>query len=345
MPLELTNGDISVLNRQFGMNFPANAKVLTDADKFRVGMAMDADYVGGVAQTAANGGVPALLTTWVDPSYIEVVLAPLKMGEIFGEVQKGSRTTSSVIFPLVEANGETSTYGDFNDNGMSGANVNYVSRQPYAYQTNIKIGEIEQEIAAEARVDWVQQHQIAAARTLNQMQNQSYLYGIAGIKNYGILNDPDLPASIVGVNWYSLTALEVFNEVIKLFNQLIAQGQAHVTPDSAMTLIMSNTIVSNLNKTNEFGLNVRTLLSDNFPNMKIEVVPQYKTQAGEMIQLILDNYNGRKTVEMAFTEKMRVHAVEMKTSGWLQKRSQGTLGAVIYYPMFVASMLASNTAP
>lgn len=340
---QLTRSDIPTLNKALGTNFPLSGNILGETERTRVAMALDADYVAGGNITAANGGVPALLTTWVDPALIEVLVSPMKMAQVFGETQKGSRTTSSVMFPIVEANGETSTYGDFNENGMSGANVNYVSRQPYAYQTNIQIGEIEQEIAAEARVDWVQQHQKAAILTLNKFQNQTYIYGVAGLKNYGMLNDPDLLPSMTGINWATATADQVFEDIRKQYALLVKQGNGLVEEDDAMTLVLSPSMSTNLQKTNQYGLNVRDLITKNFPNLKIETVPEYSTAAGEVIQLILDSYNGRKTAEMAFCDKMRSHAVVIGQSGWKQKRSQSTLGAIIYYPVFVASSLASNT--
>ena len=60
-----------------------------------------------------------------------------------------------------------------------------------------------------------------------------------------------------------------------------------------------------------------------------------------MVQLVVDEYEGQTTVELGFTEKMRVHPLIQMLSGYEQKRSQGTLGAIIYRPLFIASMLAS----
>lgn len=73
---------------------------------------------------------------------------------------------------------------------MSDANVNYPSRQPYHYQTLIRVGERELAIAGAARLDWSSRKQISAALTLNKFQNKSYIFGIAGLENYGMLNDP-----------------------------------------------------------------------------------------------------------------------------------------------------------
>lgn len=328
----MNRNDILAINKKLGTNFKPDS------------IAMDA-YQGGTAQLAANGGIPAMLTTWLDPSHIDVLVAPMRMAEIISEVQKGDRTTSSVGIRIRELNGETSTYSDFNDNGVSSSNNNWVYRQPYAYQTHIKIGEIETEIATAARIDEVGDAIESSILALNKFQNDTYIFGVAGLQNYGMLNDPSLLPDIVGLDWESATAEQVFAEFQKLYAQLVTQANGLVRARDAMTLILSPAMEAHLHKTNQYGLNVYDLLTKNYPNLKIESVPEYSTAAGEKIQLMLDSYLGRKTAELAFPDKLRVHAVEVKTSGWLQKRSQSTLGAIIYYPVFIAGMLAQNGTP
>jgi hypothetical protein len=59
------------------------------------------------------------------------------------------------------------------------------------------------------------------------------------------------------------------------------------------------------------------------------------------VQLIATNVEGQPTLEAAFTEKMRAHAMVTKTSSWEQKKSQGAWGVVVYRPVFVAQMLGA----
>ena len=52
---------------------------------------------------------------------IEVATAPLEAVNIMGgEDKKGDWTTDTVTFSVLEYSGETSSYGDFNNNGMAG---------------------------------------------------------------------------------------------------------------------------------------------------------------------------------------------------------------------------------
>src|SRR5690242_9601015 len=74
--------------------------------------------------TDPNSGVPALLTTLIDPVVYEVLFAPSKAAVILGEVRKGTWLDQTAMFPVAEATGEVSTYGDFNENGRAGVNTN-----------------------------------------------------------------------------------------------------------------------------------------------------------------------------------------------------------------------------
>ncbi|WP_432784687.1 hypothetical protein AAEX37_01962 [Oligella sp. MSHR50489EDL] len=291
--------------------------------------------------TAANGAVPALFTTYVDPKVIEVLVEPMKMAQAFTEVKKGDWTTSSVLFPVVESVGETSTYGDFNENGLSDVNANWPVRQPYHYQNIIRVGEREMALAGAAGLDLASRKQIASALTLNKFQNKTYIYGIEGLQNYGILNDPQLPPSITDTAWDAKDGAEVYDSVQKLFVQLVAQTGGLIDREESMTLLMSPGMDAHTTKTNQYNVNVNDQLKKNFPNLRIVTVPEYKTDAGEMLQLVVDEYEGQKTVELSFTEKMRAHALIQHKSGFEQKRSQGTNGAIIYRPLFIASMLVS----
>lgn len=324
--------DIALINAKLGTKFPLDATI-----------AMDSNYVGGMPQTMANAGIPAMLTTWLSPKWIETLTAPMRVAEAFQERQFGDRTTTNIMIPTFELYGETSSYGDFNDNGMSNTNENYEYRQPYEYQTNIKIGEIAQERAAAARFSLVERQIQATTLTLNKTQNSIYLYGVKNLKNYGILNDPDLLPDSVGKNWSTLDTLGLFNEFLGLFKQLVDQTNGLVDELTGMTLALSPAMNTILLTPNEFGWNALSKIKETFPNLKVISIPEYKTAAGEKIQLVVDEYLGQRTVELGFVDKLRTHAVEVKTSGFLQKRSQSTIGAIIYYPIFIANQLASLT--
>ncbi|MEQ5179121.1 DUF2184 domain-containing protein [Proteus genomosp. 6] len=299
-------------------------------------MAMDSELV-----TTPNAGVLSLFTTYVDPKLIETLVTPMRMAEIFGETKKGDWTTQTAHFPVIESTGETSSYGDYSNNGQAGVNVNWPMRQPYHYQTIIRLGEKEMAMAGVAKIDWSSRKQIAAALTLNKFQNKSYIYGIDGLQNYGILNDPDTLPSITSTPWAVMDGEGVYESIRKLYTELIKQTQGHVDKNTPMVMLLSPDQETNLTKTNQYNVNVTDQLSKNFPNLEIRSIPEFSTDAGEVVKLIVREYEGQETLDLSFTEKMRVHAMIPELSSWKQKRSQGTYGCIVYRPLFIASMLVS----
>jgi|SRR5579859_385275 len=295
--------------------------------------------------TQANAGIPSLFTTYVDPKIIEILVRPTKAAELYGETKKGTWVTDTAMFLVAERTGEVVSYGDFSQDGMSNANVVFPQRQSYHYQTNTRWGERELARAAEAKIDWANQVNLGSVLALNKYQNQAYLFGIAGLQNYGGTNDPSLPAPIAPTSsWFGADADVIYADVLRLVQQMIAQGNGLVDAETAYTMGISPGNVTNFNNTNQFNVNVYDQIKKNFPNLKIVTIPEFALNGGggaggtELVQLIADNVEGQRTCEAAFTEKMRAHAMVVKTSSWEQKKSQGTWGVIFYRPVFVAQM-------
>lgn len=334
----------SAASGKYGIILPGAKDYLKPdfAENFQ--MAMDAQPT---MVTANNAGIPAYFTNYVDPELIRVLVTPMKAAEIIGEVKKGDWTTLTAQFPIVESNGETSSYGDFNNNGMTAANVNWVPRQSYHYQTHTRWGERELDMYGAARIGYAAELNVASALVLNKFQNKSYFFGIDGLMNYGLLNDPSLTASITpnatgtggAVTWSTKDGQAVYDDIVKLYGQLVSQTKGLIERTDSMTLAMSPSAEVNLTKTNMYNVNVSDLLKKNFPNLRVETAVEYSTDAGELVQLIADRLGEQDTAYAAFTEKMRAHAVVVEESSWKQKKSGGTWGAIIRQPLGIASMI------
>lgn len=334
-----------------------NAQVLPKGKTYRDIIGMDSS--GGLMAmdaafplvTTANSGIPAMLSTYIDPKQIEVLISPMKAAEAAGgESKLGDWTLRTAMFPMIESTGEATSYGDYNNSGSTGVNFQFPQRQSYHYQTVTQWGERELAETGLAKIDLASRKNIASVLTLNKYQNKTYLFGVAGLQNYGMLNDPALPADIVpntktagGTAWIlpsgqiNATNLEVFEDVQKLVFQVIDRSKGLVDATSNFTMAMSPR--TNLAMTVANGTVTTVvawdLISKAFPNLKVVVVPEYSTAAGEKIQLIVDEVEGQKTMECKFTEKMRAHPVILELSAYKQKKSAGTWGTVIYRPLFV----------
>jgi len=181
--------------------------------------------------TVSSSGIPAFLSTYIEPTAIDILVAPQKATTIVGEeTKKGDWTTETAMFPVVEHTGMVSSYGDYSETGMSNANVNWVQRQSYTYQIFTGWGERELDRMGLARVDWANQKRKSAYSTLNIFQNLTYFFGVAGLANYGLLNDPSLPAPIAPiadtstgtslVTWKQ-KATDLENGAVAIYNDIV----------------------------------------------------------------------------------------------------------------------------
>lgn len=312
--------------------------------------------------TGANSGVPAFLTTMVDPTVFKILFTANKAAQIFGEERKGTWLDETMMFPVVEHVGEVSSYSDFAENGHTNVNTNWPQRQSYLFQTVKEYGERELERAGLARINWVSEIDQAAATVLNKFQNYTYFFGVSGLQCYGLLNDPNLSASLTpatkayaagGVKWVNngaivATANEIYADIQSLFYQLVAQSGGLIEAEDEMTLAMSPGSAVALTATNAFGVNVGDLLKKNFPNIKIETAVQYGVTsatnpqgiaAGNLVQLIAKSVEGQQTGYCSFNEKMRAHTMVKGMSSFKQKLTGGTWGAIIRMPFAIASMV------
>ncbi len=321
-------------------------------------MAMDAQPA---LFTPASAAVPALFTTLVDPTVFEILFAPNRATEILGEVKRGTWVDDVILFPVVEATGEVSSYGDYNNNGRAGVNAAWPQRQSYRYQLIKEYGELEMERAGAAKINWVSSIDKAAALTINKFHNFAYFFGVAGLQNFGLLNDPNLAASLTpstkaagGTAWITTggvvnaTANEVYADIQALYYQLVTQTQGLVTAETPIVLVVAPNVEVALHTTNSFGLNVWDMLKKNFPNIKVVTAPQYGVlgtgnpqgvAAGNLVQMIATDVEGQQTGFMAYSEKMRAHPVIRHMSSFRQKVSGGLWGAILRFPVGVSSMV------
>jgi len=307
--------------------------------------------------TVPNSGIPSFLSTFVDRDILQILFAPMKAAAILGDERKvGDWTTKTSMFPVAERTGDVSAYGDYSENGSAGANFAFPQRQSYHFQTMVQYGEKEIDTVALAGINLVSEKKEGATLAINKFGNRTYLFGVAGLQNYGILNDPSLPASIQpGPKAYNsqahgpwmtagvptATPNEVFIDFQTLFAKLVSQSNGIVELSADVPLVLTTDPTSQiaLTSANSFGVTAIGLIKAAFPNVRLETAVEYATAAGNVVQLMAEKVEGQRTGFTAFTEKLRAHRVVQHTSSWLQKISQGTWGAIIRQPFTIATML------
>lgn len=301
--------------------------------------------------TTPNAGIPAFFTQLIDPEVVRILQTPNKGAEILGEQKKGSWVDQTIFIPVIENTGEVSSYGDYNTMGRADVNEMWEQRQAYLFQTIVEYGDLEVERAGAAKLQLVSEKQMSAAKALDKFLDLTYHFGVAGLMNYGILNDPSLPAALTpgtkaagGTKWVNAgitnaTAEEIYKDFTTLFNQLAATSNGYITADTPMTFVYPNTVAGSLTAVNSFGITIRAFIKESFPNIEWVTDPRYATVSGNVVQLIAKEFDGNNTGYAAFNEKSRDHAIVRSLSSYAQKKTAGSWGAIIRYPLAIAQML------
>lgn len=328
--------------REYGIYLPPGAELLDAPARTKLVAAMDA---AGPLVTTPNNGIPAMLTNYFDPRVIEVLVAPMNAELLYPAVQKGDWATNTTTFMVVESTGETATYGDFSENGMSGHNAQFPQRQSYGFQTNTQWGDKQMDVAAKARLNYAQRQQVASALILRKKENAIFLFGVSGLQNYGAMNDPSLIAPVApttgtgGNTWALKTSDEIYADFVLLWANLITQGNGLINTKSRVKVGIPNIVEQYLTKQNTYGQVLRDRLKLAYPNMEIETIPEFATGSGNLVQMIAQDVEGQPTGELAYAERMRAHGVVRASSYYHEKKSGHAWGAMIYYPNFIAQML------
>lgn len=343
--------------RDWGIHFEGAVDYLPEEYRTDLELAMDAQ---APLVTAPNSGIPSFLTTMIDPKTYKILTSPNKAAEIYGEVKKGSWLDDTAMFPSVERTGEVASYGDRNNNGRAGLNLNWPQRQSYLYQVILDWGQRELERAGLARIGWAAEIREAGIMILNKYQNFTYFFGVGtSLENYGALNDPNLGAYLTpgikaagGVQWIkngaiNATANEILLDIQTIIEQLVAQTQGLVELDSPMKMCMSPQTEVALTATNGFNVNVSDLIKKNFPNLKVETAVQFAAisatnpqgiAGGNVVQLFAESVEGQDAAYCAFNEKLRSFPIFVDLSSFKQKLVQGTWGAVLRMPVLFVQM-------
>lgn len=303
-------------------------------------MALDAAPI-----TTPNAGVPVELLTFFDNRAIKVLTAKRAATEIFNEAKFGSRADAVRKFRVAENTGYTQPYSDYADNGKSDVNYNFPMRENYLYETVITYGDQEVAETSRAKINLVSDKQNAAATTIAIDTNKFYMNGVAGLQNYGILNQPNLPTAIVAKNgaagtatWSTKTGTEIYEDIVDMMSDMASRGQGNVDQQTRYKLVVGPSSNAQLNKLNSFGTEtVLTLIKRNFPNLEVVVAPEYDDTT-KKIQLIALDVDGTPTGETAYSEKLIAGRVIPGLSHFRQKFMAGVYGAVIYRPVFVSTM-------
>lgn len=296
--------------------------------------------------TAANSGVPVEFTSYIDPMVIPILTANRGAREIFGEAKKGDWTTSYARFQTSEITGEVEAYTDYGQGGASDVNPTFPVRTQYIYQTNIRYGDREVDVASRARLQLAADKQRAAATVIDIASNKFALYGVAGLEIYGLLNDPNLPAAVAPLPnaagntlWDNKSTKEIYEDVLYLFGKMADRGAGHIDANTELVLATSPATQVQLGKATDFNISARQMLETYFPKIRFVALPELATAtSGTSILLVAPTIEGLPTAQIGFSEKFRAMRLIPESSSFHQKFVGSSYGTIIYRPFAIGNM-------
>ncbi len=260
-------------------------------------------------------------------------------------MKKGNFSSSQVHFRINEVVGSTAPYSDYINQGNAHINYNFPYREVYRFQTLISIGDLEAEMAGEAQIACIADKQRAATSMIDIDANKFYLFGVLGKQIFGIMNDPSLPAattpkSIDGkVLWSDKTTTQIYNDVLKLFSDLVTNMGGHVNPQLPLVLALSPSVNVLLGSATEYNVSVLDMLKKYFTNLRIVVVPELRAEDGtQTVCMYPEEVLGQPVGECVAPEKFRAYPPYRQESSLTQKLAAATAGAVIYNPLAFVRM-------
>ena len=229
--------ELGIRNAMGGKGFmpykEVDGRIVVDFEKANSTLAQDS----AAMVTQPNIGFPAWMYMYINPEIIPVLFAKMGATKLFPEQKNGDWTDEFVQYNREEIVGDITPYSDFQNGSLSDVNYDYFVRENFRFQTHVRYGELEVEKASKAKVQLVARKQYAAAQTVARASNKFYLYGVAGKKIYGALNDPNLapalaPISVGGASTWEAKlnanpdkfANIVYNDVVKMIQKMMEKN-------------------------------------------------------------------------------------------------------------------------
>ena len=124
--------------------------------------------------TISNSGIPAFLSTYIDPKIIEILAASDEgHGDRGRGNQKGRLDARDGDVPCRRIDRRSQLLRRLLARpAIAGANVNWVQRQSYTYQVITQWGERELEKMGLARIDWANRHEHRVGPDAQQVPEQ-----------------------------------------------------------------------------------------------------------------------------------------------------------------------------
>lgn len=332
--IKITNKTLAQIHELAGKGFDSNT--------------VYAKNLGFDAETIANVGIPGQFLAYYDPRPVKVLLSALRAERLGRKEKFGGLDLEEYIVTQVEHTGSVRTYSDFSEEPTAGLNTNYQNRQAHVFEEVLVYGHREMMLQKKNIINYIGLKRESVAISIARKHNEIWFKGVAGLRNYGMLNDPQLAVPQTpsgGETWDQKTPEAIAEDIRLLIAQLITNSGELVTKTTPMTLVMSGEIETVLYKPTQYAMvTCFEWLQKQFPNITFETAPEFLLDSGtnaskQMVRLYVREWYDRPVIELGFGELYFSHGTVYRVSSTAEKISASNFGAVIPYPVMIADMV------
>lgn len=231
-----------------------------------------------------NIGTPIEFLRTQLPGFVANVTQSLRIDRIVGATIVGNWSDEEVIQGILERRGSVGLYGDLTASPLQDFEFAFEKRTVVRFEDGIKIGVLEKDRASRAGLDSTSTKRNTALRNLDIVRNA---VGFRGYKDgdartYGLLNDPNLPASasVATVDgkttWQDKSVKEICDDIVDVMNDLVVSSGSNFDPFAdESTLALSACRYQYLNKQNDFGRSAMVFIKENYPKCRVEIAPEF----------------------------------------------------------------------
>jgi hypothetical protein len=362
MAHHLTKNDFSVNPRnlaKYHSDLRANIGTMDSVSLKNAGFGVATMDAQTAPMSAFNTPVAnQFLQNWL-PGNIRMFTAPRRSEELLGFVQAGGFADETIVAKFTEMFGFTQMYGDLADVPRAGYNVEYLTRQIVRFQGGIQTDRLESERKSKIGVNDMDEKRSSLARAFAVTENYVAFHGWQGVRCFGLLNDPNLPAyntvaatgsgssPLWSTKTTELQRIDIQTDVTRLFKQT---KTAFSPRNEVFTWAIPTDVSMALNNPLVIGgVAVAMTLEDwvlkQYPNIRIVVIPEFDLANGganvwymykESTVDVDDSTDDGKTIINMIQNKMfMLSALPTKSGGSMESYASAQAGTFVKRPILV----------
>lgn len=272
---------IYVSGRSIGQCADASKLTVPQANALGFGIAADAALVGPAQSAGHVSGMP--LIEYLRGN-VEVGTAVRTADDIVGIMTGvGDFDTEEVRQNAVQNVGRADFYGDHNNVPL----VSYKSlteiRDVVRFEAGFEVGRRERAVQGANNYDAERLKRGAAIESLEIARNDTAWRGAAGLRVYGILNDPSLAAATgTTANWLTATYEQIVGDIEARAAAIDVASGGRFNAEMPIVLAMPvgyRTAMNKVSTVNASGKTVMQFIKEQFPNLRVVYTPELKGAA------------------------------------------------------------------